>query len=118
MIYTVACVDRPFTDSEVRFLKYIRQWGKKVIFLVNKVDILSDSAEVRRSLSISGHFHHALRLTSVLMQALIHQGRLHLAELGKPWAWIQSMKCSQGPQNFIMHAAEGCSTKLMQLFWK
>ena len=38
--------DRPFTDSEVRFLKYIRQWGKKVVFLVNKVDILSDSTEV------------------------------------------------------------------------
>ena len=38
--------DRPFTDSEVRFLKYIRQWGKKVVFLVNKVDILRDSSEV------------------------------------------------------------------------
>lgn len=29
--------DRPFTDSEVGFLRYIRQWGKKVVFLVNKV---------------------------------------------------------------------------------
>lgn len=38
--------DRPFTDSEVRFLKYIRQWGKKVVFLVNKVDILSGGSEV------------------------------------------------------------------------
>lgn len=41
--------DRPFTESEVRFLKYIRQWGKKVVFLVNKVDILSDSQEVSPS---------------------------------------------------------------------
>ena len=30
----------------MRFLKYIRQWGKKVVFLVNKVDILSSSHEV------------------------------------------------------------------------
>ena len=36
----------------MRFLKYIRQWGKKVIFLVNKVDILSDSREVRQPLSL------------------------------------------------------------------
>ena len=37
--------DRPFTDSEVGFLRYIRQWGKKVVFLVNKVDILASAAE-------------------------------------------------------------------------
>ena len=45
-ILATPLADRPFTDSEVRFLKYIRQWGKKVVFLVNKVDILSDSTEV------------------------------------------------------------------------
>ena len=50
--------DRPFTDSEVRFLKYIRQWGKKVVFLVNKVDILSDSAEVS-ALGPRGRLAHA-----------------------------------------------------------
>ena len=29
--------DRPLTESEVRFLQYVRQWGKKVVFVVNKV---------------------------------------------------------------------------------
>ena len=38
--------DRPFTESETSFLKYIRQWGKKVVFVVNKVDILSSDSEV------------------------------------------------------------------------
>jgi len=38
--------DRPFTESETTFLKYIRQWGKKVVFVVNKVDILSNDREV------------------------------------------------------------------------
>ena len=38
--------DRPFTESEVRFLRYIRRWGKKVIFLLNKVDILASGSEV------------------------------------------------------------------------
>jgi predicted GTPase len=39
--------DRPFTESEVQFLRYIRQWGKKVVFLVNKVDILAGEEEVK-----------------------------------------------------------------------
>ena len=38
--------DRPFTDSEVQFLKYIRQWGKKVVFVVNKCDLLASQGEV------------------------------------------------------------------------
>lgn len=33
--------DRPFTESEVRFLKYVRRWGKKVVFVVNKVLLLN-----------------------------------------------------------------------------
>ena len=37
LVLFVMSADRPFTESEVTFLKYIRQWGKKVIFLVNKV---------------------------------------------------------------------------------
>ena len=30
----------------MRFLRYIRRWGKKVIFLLNKVDILASGSEV------------------------------------------------------------------------
>lgn len=41
----VLSADRPFTESEVKFLRYIREWGKKVIFIVNKIDILSSTAE-------------------------------------------------------------------------
>jgi hypothetical protein len=46
-IWWVHCgADRPFTESEVQFLRYIRQWGKKVVFLVNKLDILASEDEV------------------------------------------------------------------------
>ena len=33
----VLSADRPLTESEVKFLQYVRQWGKKVVFVVNKV---------------------------------------------------------------------------------
>ncbi|MCA9935647.1 MAG: hypothetical protein KC415_17050, partial [Anaerolineales bacterium] len=37
--------DRPFTESERNFLTQIRDWGKKIILVVNKVDILASDAE-------------------------------------------------------------------------
>ena len=44
LVLFVMSADRPFTESEVNFLKYIRQWGKKVIFLVNKVSTAANPA--------------------------------------------------------------------------
>lgn len=46
MILFVMSADRPFTESEVKFLEYIRKWGKKVVFVVNKVDILNSGDQV------------------------------------------------------------------------
>ena len=47
LVLFVLSADRPFTDSEVKFLQYVRQWGKKVVFVVNKVDLLSNSEEIQ-----------------------------------------------------------------------
>lgn len=44
MVLFVMSADRPFTESEVNFLKYIRQWKKKVVFLVNKVSLAPPAA--------------------------------------------------------------------------
>ncbi|KAG7669644.1 hypothetical protein Ndes2437B_g05823 [Nannochloris sp. 'desiccata'] len=46
LVLFVMSADRPFTDSEVQFLKYIRQWGKKVVFVVNKCDLLASEEEI------------------------------------------------------------------------
>jgi small GTP-binding protein len=40
LVLFVTSVDRPFTESERLFLERIRDWGKKVVVVVNKVDIL------------------------------------------------------------------------------
>ncbi len=45
LILFVTSADRPFTESERAFLTEIRDWGKKIIFVVNKVDILADDAD-------------------------------------------------------------------------
>lgn len=45
LILFVTSADRPFTESERAFLEQIRHWGKKVIMVINKIDILADAAE-------------------------------------------------------------------------
>ncbi|MEA2713329.1 MAG: hypothetical protein QOK27_1290 [Gemmatimonadales bacterium] len=41
LVLFVTSADRPFTESERGFLEQIRQWGKKIVFIVNKIDILT-----------------------------------------------------------------------------
>jgi small GTP-binding protein len=42
LVIFVTSADRPFTESERVFLQQIREWGKKVVLVVNKIDILQD----------------------------------------------------------------------------
>ena len=46
LVLFVLSADRPMTESEVKFLSYIRKWGKKVVFVVNKCDRLENQGEV------------------------------------------------------------------------
>src|ERR671916_1144169 len=41
LVLFVTSADRPFTESERTFLEQIREWGKKIVFVINKIDILS-----------------------------------------------------------------------------
>ncbi|HEY1011878.1 MAG TPA: dynamin family protein [Herpetosiphonaceae bacterium] len=40
LVLFVTSADRPFTESERTFLEQIREWGKKIILVINKIDIL------------------------------------------------------------------------------
>jgi hypothetical protein len=42
----VTSADRPFTESERLFLSAVRDWGKTVVIVLNKIDILGTPAEV------------------------------------------------------------------------
>lgn len=46
LVLFVTSADRPFTESERAFLEGIRDWGKKIVVVVNKVDILERPEDV------------------------------------------------------------------------
>ncbi|MDX2005425.1 MAG: dynamin family protein [Meiothermus sp.] len=41
LILFVTSADRPFTQSEAEFLKFIKAWGKKIVLVINKMDLLT-----------------------------------------------------------------------------
>ncbi len=42
LILFVTSADRPYTESERIFLEKIRAWGKKIVLVINKIDILEN----------------------------------------------------------------------------
>jgi len=64
LLLFVTSADRPFTESERRFLELIASWGRKVVMVVNKVDIL-DTDEQRREVEryVRDHARETLGVT-------------------------------------------------------
>lgn len=48
LVLFITSADRPFTESENAFLHQIRDWGKKVVFVINKIDILQSPEDVQQ----------------------------------------------------------------------
>ncbi len=46
MVLFITSADRPFTESERIFLSQIKEWGKKVVMVINKIDIFETDAEL------------------------------------------------------------------------
>jgi len=46
LVIFITSADRPFTESERLFLEHIRDWGKKIVMVINKIDILQDEKDI------------------------------------------------------------------------
>ena len=46
LVLFVTSADRPFTETERAFLEQVRGWGKKVVVVINKIDILESARDV------------------------------------------------------------------------
>jgi small GTP-binding protein len=49
LVIFITSADRPFTESERAFMERIRQWGKKVVILLNKTDLLEEDETIQVS---------------------------------------------------------------------
>jgi small GTP-binding protein len=50
LVLFITSADRPFTESERSFMEAIREWGKKIVLVLNKIDLLANQEELDRVL--------------------------------------------------------------------
>ena len=50
LVLFITSADRPFTESERSFMETVREWGKKIVLVLNKIDLLGDTADLDRVL--------------------------------------------------------------------
>jgi len=46
IVLFVTSIDRPFTESERAFLEQIQQWGKKIVLVINKIDLVDNQKDL------------------------------------------------------------------------
>jgi small GTP-binding protein len=89
LVLFVTSADRPFTETERAFLEQIRDWGKKVVIVINKIDILGgdrDLAEVRSYVA-----DNARRLLGVTPEIFpVSAKAAYRAKTGEPQLWASS----------------------------
>ena len=49
LVLFVTSAERPLTESERGYLELIRDWGKKILLVINKADLLRDEGTPTRS---------------------------------------------------------------------
>src|SRR5688572_4498351 len=88
VVLFVTSADRPFTETERAFLEQVRAWGKKVVIVINKIDILEPAQidEIRAFVA-----DNARVLLGFSPEIFPVSARLALkAKQGDPSAWAAS----------------------------
>jgi len=89
MVLFVTSADRPFTESERSFLEKIRGWGKKVVIVLNKIDLFQDPGELEQVRNFM--LDHARALFGMTPEFFPVSARLALrAKQGEPVLWEES----------------------------
>jgi small GTP-binding protein len=89
LVLFVTSADRPFTETERAFLEDVRSWGKKVVIVINKIDILEGERQVEEIRSFVAE--NARTLLGFSPEIFPVSSRLALrAKQGDPAAWSAS----------------------------
>jgi small GTP-binding protein len=95
LVLFVTSADHPLTESERQFLERILSWGKKIVFVMNKVDIFEDEAALREvhdfilrhAATILGDLPQLFPVSAKLAQRALSEPepeeRAHLRELSR-----------------------------------
>lgn len=89
LVLFITSADRPFTESERQFLTQIKNWGKKVVIVVNKIDIFETEAELQQVVDFVHRNSVSLLDTEVEIFPVSARKALR-AKQGNPAEWESS----------------------------
>ena len=112
LVLFVVSADRTFTESERVFLERIRDWRKKVVFVINKIDILESDQEIAQVESYVRENAHLL--LGVLPEVFPISARAALrAKQGESDLWEKSRFASF--ERYIHNTLDESSRLLLKL---
>ncbi len=89
LVLFVTSADRPFSESERAFMEKIRDWGKKVVLVINKLDILEKESELEEIVGfIAENAHGLLGIRPEIFPVSARQALR--AKQGEPHLWQKS----------------------------
>jgi small GTP-binding protein len=89
LVLFVTSADRPFTETERAFLETIRGWGKKIVVVINKIDIFERRPDVDEVVEfVRGSSQRLLGLTPEIFPVSARLAQR--AKSGAPASWAAS----------------------------
>lgn len=89
LVLFITSADRPFTESERTFLAQIKEWGKKVVLVINKVDLFQTEEDLDQVISFVRQ--NGLMLLGTTPDIFPVSARKALqAKQGQPELWVES----------------------------
>lgn len=112
LVIFITSADRPFTESERTFMEQIRNWGKKVVIVINKIDILQSQDELDQVCNfVAANARNLLGITPELFPV---SARLALrAKQGESSCWEPSN--FEALENFIRQTLDETSRLNLKL---
>jgi small GTP-binding protein len=89
LVLFVTSADRPFTESERSFLEIIHNWGKKVVIVLNKIDLFQSEADMNQVITFIAE--NSRTLFGLTPEIFPVSARLAMrAKQGEPDLWSDS----------------------------
>jgi small GTP-binding protein len=89
LVLFITSADRPFTESERGFLSQIKAWGKKVVIVINKIDLFETADELTQVVDFVRE--NGVRLLDMTPDIFPVSARKALrAKQGDPTLWADS----------------------------
>jgi small GTP-binding protein len=112
LVLFVTSADRPFTETERAFLEQIRDWGKKVVVIINKIDILAGEKELGEVRSYVAD--NARRLLGVTPEIFpVSAKGAFRAKTGEPQLW--SASGFEAPERYIRTTLDSAARMKLKL---